>query len=40
MWSVALESMTHVKEDERKYVFVLPNSMGIAMEVDIDLSEF
>ena len=40
MWSVALESMTHVEEDERKDVLVLPNSASVEIGVDVDLSDF
>ena len=40
MWSVAPESMTHVEEEEIKYVLVLPNSASIVIEVDVDLSDF
>ena len=34
MWSMALESMTHVEEEEIKHVLVLPNSMSVVIEVD------
>ena len=40
MWSVSLESMTHVEEDERKHVLVLPNSMSVEIGVDADSSDF
>ena len=40
MWSVALESMTHVEEDERKHVLVSPDSTSVVMEVDVDLIDF
>ena len=40
MWSMALESMTHMEEDERKHVLVLPNSMSVVIEVDANLSDF
>ena len=39
MWLVAPELMTHVEEDERKHVLVLPNSASV-IEVDADLSDF
>ena len=39
MWSVALESMTHMEEDERKHVLDLPNSTSVVIEVDADLSD-
>ena len=40
MWSVALESMTHVEEDERKHVLVLPDSVSVEIGVEADLSDF
>ena len=40
MWSVAPESRTHMEEDERKYVLVLPNSASVEIGVDVDLSDF
>ena len=40
MWSMALESMTQVEEDERKSVLILPDSTSIVIEVDADLSDF
>ena len=40
MWSMAPKSMTHVEEDERKHVLVLPDSTSVVMDVDADLSEF
>ena len=40
MWSVAPESMTHVEEDERKHVLVLPDSASVVKDVDADLSDF
>ena len=40
MWSVAPESMSHVEEDERKHVLVLPDSTRVAMDVDANLSDF
>ena len=40
MWSVASKSMTHMEEDERKHVLVLPNSASVMIEVDADLSDF
>ena len=40
MWSVALELMTHVEEDEIKHVLVLLDSTGVVIEVDADLSDF
>ena len=36
---VALESMTHMEEDERKHVLVLLDSASVAIEVDADLSD-
>ena len=40
MWSVALESMTHVEEEEIKHVLVLPDSTSVLIEVDVDLRDF
>ena len=40
MWSVALESMTHVEEEEIKYVLVVSDSTSVVIEVDADLSDF
>ena len=40
MWSVALESMTHVEEDEIKHLLVLPDSSSLDIKVDADLSDF
>ena len=41
MWSVAPESMTHVEEDERKHMLVLPNLASVVMEIDdANLSDF
>ena len=40
MWSMAPKSMTHVEEDERKHVLVLPDSASVVMEVDANLSDF
>ena len=40
MWSVAPELMTHVEEDERKHVLVLPDSTSVEIGVDADLSNF
>ena len=37
---MALESMTHMEEDEKKYVLVLPDSISVVIEVDVDLSDF
>ena len=34
------ESMTHVEEDERKHVLVLPDSASVVIEVDAYLSDF
>ena len=34
MWSVALESMIHVEEEEIKYMLVLPHSTSVLIEVD------
>ena len=39
MWSVALESMTHVEEEEIKHVLVLPDSKIVVIEVDANLSD-
>ena len=39
MRSVALESMTHVEEEEIKHVLVLPDSMCAMIEVDANLSD-
>ena len=36
MWSIALESMTHVKEEEIKHVLVLPDSTSVLIEIDAD----
>ena len=38
MWSV-LESMTHMKEEEIRHVFVLPDSTSVVIEVGADLSD-
>ena len=38
-WSVALESITHVEEEEIKHVLVLPDSTNVMIEVDADLSD-
>ena len=40
MWSVALESMTHVEENEIKHVLVLADSMSVVIKVNANLSEF
>ena len=40
MWSVVLELMTHMEEDERKNVLVLLDSASVVMDVDADLSDF
>ena len=40
MWPVAPESMTHVEEDERKHVLVLPDLVSVKIEVEADLSDF
>ena len=40
MWSMALESMTQVEEDERKSVLILPDSKSVVLEVHVDLSDF
>ena len=40
MWSVDLESMTHVEEDERKHVLVFPDSVSVEIGVDAYLSDF
>ena len=40
MWSMAPGSLTHVEEDERKHVLVLPDSASVAIGVDADLSDF
>ena len=39
MWLVAPKSMTHMEEDERKHVLVLPDSMSVVIEVDADLCD-
>ena len=39
MWSVVLESMTYVEEEEIKHVLVLPNSTSVVIEVDAYLSD-
>ena len=39
MWSVAPESMTHMEEEERKHILVLPDSTSVMIEVDADLSD-
>ena len=39
MWSVALKSMTHMEEDERKHVLVLPDSESVMIEINADLSD-
>ena len=39
MGSVAPEPMTHVEEDERNEVLVLPDSTSVVMDVDVDLSD-
>ena len=39
MWYVALELMTHVEQDERKHVLILPDSASVVIEVDADLSD-
>ena len=39
MWSVALESMTHVEEEEIRHVLVLPNLTNVVIEVDANLSD-
>ena len=40
LWLVALESMTHVEENERKHELVLLDSVSMVTEVDADLSDF
>ena len=40
MWLVAPESMTHMEEDERKHVLVLPDSTSVVIVVDASLSDF
>ena len=40
MWSMAPKSMTHVEEDERKHVLVLPDLASVEIGVDVDLSNF
>ena len=40
MWSMTLESTTHVEEKEIKHVLVLLDSTSVVIEVDIDLSDF
>ena len=39
MWLVALESMTHLEEDEIRPVLVLSDSMSAVIEVDADFSD-
>ena len=34
MWSMTLESMTRVEEEEIKHVLVLPDLMSVVIEVD------
>ena len=34
MWLVALESMTHVEEEEIKHMLVLPDSTSVLIEAD------
>ena len=36
---MALESMTHMEEEEIRYVLVLPDSTSIVIKVDSDLSD-
>ena len=40
MWSMALELMTHVEEEEIKHVLVLPGSTSVGIELDADLNDF
>ena len=40
MWSMVLELMTHMEEDERKNVLVLLDSTSVVMDVDANLSSF
>ena len=40
MWLVAPESVTHIEEDERNHVLVLPDLASVVIEVDADLSDF
>ena len=40
MWSVALESMTHVKEEEINHVLVLLDSTSVVIEINVDFSDF
>ena len=40
MWSVAVESMTHVEVEEIKHVLVLLDSTSVMIEVDAGLSDF
>ena len=40
MWSMVLELMTHMEEDERKNVLVLLDSTSVVMDVDANLSNF
>ena len=39
MWSVALESMTHMEEEKIRHVLVLPDSTSVVIEVGVDLSD-
>ena len=40
MWLVALESMTHLEEEEIRHVLVLPNSASVVIEVDVDFRDY
>ena len=40
MWSMTLELMSYVEEEEIKHVLVLPYSTSEVIEVDADLSDF
>ena len=35
MWSVALESMIHVEEEEIKHVLVLPDSKSVLIQTEV-----
>ena len=37
---MALELMTYVEEEEIKHVLVLPDSMSVGIEIDVDLNDF
>ena len=39
MWSVALESMTHLEEDEIRHVLGLPDSASIVIGVEAHFND-